>query len=403
MLSTKQISETLLSICKGAGIAQQSAKFHTKLPLATPVVNIGLNQKPHPTKCLATYVWIDGTGEHLRSKTRTLKEIPKSIEHYPMWQYDGSSCGQAQGRDSDLFLRPVADYPDPFLGGNSRLVLCDTLSSQLQPTATNKRADCLSVMKAIENTEPWFGMEQEYLLLDRDGHPLGWPKNGYPAPQGPYYCGVGADRVFGREVIDTHYVACLNAGIEIGGTNAEVTPGQWEYQVGTCEGIAMADQLWMSRYLLHRVAEQFGVLVTFDPKPAITMGDWNGAGCHTNFSTLQMRNPEGLDAIKEACERLGRTHHEDIKLYDPNQGRDNLRRLTGKHETSSVEKFSWGIADRGCSVRITRFVAIEGRGYLEDRRPSSNCDPYSVTGAIAKSILLTPAGVDEPIKKRATK
>lgn len=379
------------------------SNFHTKLPLASPIVNVNLNIKPHPTKCLATYIWIDGSGEHLRCKTRTLNEPPRHIEAYPVWHYDGSSCGQARGGDSDLFLRPVAEFQDPFFGGNSRLVLCDTLTSRLEPTATNNRAECFEIMQSIEDTEPWFGMEQEYLLLDRDGHPLGWPKNGYPGPQGPYYCGVGADRIFGREVIDTHYMACLNAGIEIGGTNAEVTPGQWEYQVGTCRGIEMGDQLWVSRYLLHRVAEQFGVLVTFDPKPAVTMGDWNGAGCHTNFSTKIMREPEGLDAIKDACERLGRTHQTDIKLYDPNNGKDNLRRLTGKHETSSVDKYSWGIADRGCSVRITRGVAMERKGYLEDRRPSSNCDPYSVTGAIAKSILLPSDCSEQPIKKRAAK
>ncbi|CAJ0587454.1 unnamed protein product, partial [Mesorhabditis spiculigera] len=399
------MSKMLLTICKSAGNAGNASKFHTKLPLGTPVISTGLNMKPHPTKCLATYIWIDGSGENVRCKTRTLKELPKHIEDYPLWHYDGSSCGQAKGGDSDLYLKPVAEYADPFFGGNSRLIMCETLDKHYAPTPSNKRSKCNEYMKAADHTEPWFGMEQEYLLLDRDGHPLGWPKHGFPAPQGPYYCGVGADRIFGREVIDAHYLACLNSGIEIGGTNAEVTPGQWEYQVGTCRGIDMGDQLWVSRYLLHRVAEQFGVLVSFDPKPAITMGDWNGAGCHANFSTDAMRKPGGIEAIQLACENLATTHVDDMKEYDPNGGRDNLRRLTGKHETSSADKFSWGVSDRGCSVRITRGVFDAGMGYLEDRRPSSNCDPYAVTGAIISSTVVNPKIqklVDEkPAAKRA--
>lgn len=389
MISPKHISELLQKVCNAGGSLVRSGYHTTKLPLGTPIINQSLNIKPHPTKCLATYIWIDGTGENVRCKTRTLKEVPKRIEDYPMWHYDGSSCGQAHGSDSDLYLRPVASYLDPFMGGNSRLIMCETLKKDMNPTPTNQRHECERVMSLTDHHEPWFGMEQEYLLLDIDGHPLGWPKNGFPKPQGPYYCGVGADRVFGREVIDAHYNACLAAGIEIGGTNAEVTPGQWEYQVGTCRGIEMGDQLWISRYLLHRVAEQFGVVVTLDPKPAITMGDWNGAGCHANFSTKEMRVDGGIEFIKDACERLGRTHADDIKLYDPHGGQDNLRRLTGRHETSSVDRFSWGISNRSCSVRITQGVADEGKGYLEDRRPSSNCDPYTVTAAIARSILLS--------------
>ncbi|KAK6011601.1 glutamate--ammonia ligase, catalytic domain protein [Ostertagia ostertagi] len=168
----------------------------------------------------------------------------------------------------------------------------------LKFSGTNHRSACAEVMKKIDHMKPWFGMEQEYLLLDRDGYPLGWPKHGYPAPQGPYYCGVGANKVFGREVVNAHYRACLHAGLRLFGINAEVTPGQWEFQLGNCEGISMGDELWMARYLLHRVAEQFGVSVTFHPKPAVTTGDWNGAGCHCNFSTEEMRNEGGLAIIE---------------------------------------------------------------------------------------------------------
>lgn len=349
--------------------------------------NLGI---PIPaSKCQATYIWIDGTGENLRSKMRVLDSLPTSIDEYPIWNYDGSSTGQATGRKSDLMLRPVAEYPDPFLGGgNNRLVLCETYDAENNPTKTNHRYHCKQVMDSVKEERPMFGMEQEYLFLDTDLRPLGWPKDKLPLPQGPYYCGVGADRMYGREVVQAHANACLLAGLKLAGTNAEVTPAQWEFQIGICKGIEMGDQLWMGRYLLHRVAERAGVVVTLDPKPEVTMGDWNGAGCHTNFSTSAMRHHGGLDVIKSAMKKLEPRHSDHLKLYDPNGGKDNLKRLSGKHETSSIDKFTWGIADRSCSVRIPRQVGTDGKGYLEDRRPSSNCDPYVVTAAIASAILL---------------
>jgi len=229
-------------------------------------------------------------------------------------------------------------------------------------------------------------MEQEYSLLDRDLHPFGWPKSGFPGPQGPYYCGVGANKVFARDVVEAHYRACLYSGIRICGTNAEVMPAQWEYQVGPSEGIDMGDELWMSRYILHRVAEDFGVVVSLDPKPI--PGDWNGAGCHTNFSTKIMREANGIVEIERAIDRLSKNHMRHIKAYDPKEGKDNERRLTGHHETSSIHDFSAGVANRGCSIRIPRSVAEEKKGYLEDRRPSSNCDPYCVTEVIVQTTLL---------------
>uniref|UniRef100_A0A0K0DGE8 glutamine synthetase n=1 Tax=Angiostrongylus cantonensis TaxID=6313 RepID=A0A0K0DGE8_ANGCA len=247
----------------------------------------------------ATYIWIDGTGENLRDKTQTFHSDPGSIENYPYWGFDGSSTYQAdKGEDSDMILKPVALYPDPFFGGPHKLVLCEVLDAKSKPSKTNHRHACKEVMDKILDKKPLFGMEQEYLLLTRDGYPLGWPKYGYPAPQGPYYCSVGADRAFGREIVNTHYRAALHAGLTLFGINCEVTPGQWEFQLGQCEGLEMGDQLWMARYLLHRVAEQFGVAVTLHPKPRVTMGDWNGAGCHCNFSTEEMRAEGGIKAIE---------------------------------------------------------------------------------------------------------
>jgi len=333
-----------------------------------------------------TYVWIDGTGEYLRAKTRTHYSVPKTAEELPIWNYDGSSTYQAEGSNSDVYLHPVAIYKDPFLQGNNKLVLCETYKYNKQPTDTNRRKTCAEVMKKAKDHHPWFGMEQEYSLLDRDLHPFGWPKSGFPGPQGPYYCGVGANKVFARDVVEAHYRACLYSGIRICGTNAEVMPAQWEYQVGPSEGIDMGDELWMSRYILHRVAEDFGVVVSLDPKPI--PGDWNGAGCHTNFSTKTMREANGIVEIERAIDRLSKNHMRHIKAYDPKEGKDNERRLTGHHETSSIHDFSAGVANRGCSIRIPRSVAEEKKGYLEDRRPSSNCDPYCVTEVIVQTTLL---------------
>lgn len=300
--------------------------------------------------------------------------------------------GQAEGSSSDVYLQPVALYNDPFRGGNNKLVLCETIDIKQGANSTNTRRSCLEAMNAVaESHDPWFGIEQEYTLLDADSgsarHPLGWPVNGCPGPQGPYYCGVGANRVFGRDIVEAHYRACMYAGIAICGENAEVMPSQWEFQVGPCKGINIGDDLWMSRFILHRVAEDFHVGVSLDPKPM--PGDWNGSGAHTNFSTVQTRTPgTGMKAIEEAIERLRKNHAKHILLYDPKKGKDNERRLTGKHETSSINEFSAGIAHRGASVRIPRQVADDGYGYLEDRRPSSNCDPYCVTEAIVRTVCL---------------
>lgn len=335
---------------------------------------------------IATYVWIDGTGQDVRCKDRTLTSVPKSPKDLPIWNYDGSSTYQAQGSNSDTYLHPVAIYKDPFRRGSAILVLCDTYKADGTPTATNKRKACLEAVNKCLDEEPWFGIEQEYTLLDFDGHPLGWPKNGYPGPQGPYYCGAGANKVYGRDIVLAHYQACLYAGIKIAGTNAEVMPAQWEYQVGPCEGISVGDDLWMSRFILHRIAEEFGVVATLDPKPM--PGDWNGAGAHTNISTARMRADGGIHEIEKAIAKLSKCHERHIRAYDPNEGRDNERRLTGRHETSSIHDFSAGVANRGASIRIPRGVSDEGKGYFEDRRPSSNCDPYSVVEAILRTICL---------------
>ncbi|XP_064457578.1 glutamine synthetase-like [Ornithodoros turicata] len=342
---------------------------------------------PQPAKAVqCTYIWIDGSGEGLRSKTRTVEHEPVSPEDLSVWNFDGSSTGQADGSNSDVYLYPVAVFRDPFLGGPNKLVMCETYKHDNKPHESNKRHTCKKAMELAKDQRPWFGIEQEYTLLEANGRPYGWPKNGFPGPQGPYYCGVGPDRVHGRDIVEAHYRASLYAGIRISGTNAEVMPAQWEFQVGPCEGVSIGDQLWVARYILQRVAEDYGVIVSFDPKPM--EGDWNGAGAHTNFSTLTMREPNGISAIEAAIMKLSLRHEDHIKAYDPKGGRDNERRLTGLHETSSIHDFSAGIANRGASIRIPRHVAQDGHGYLEDRRPASNCDPYSVADRIVRTVCL---------------
>jgi len=344
----------------------------------------GLGQKG---KVIAEYVWIGGAettgGFDIRSKPKTLDSKPTSCSELPIWNYDGSSTGQAPGADSEVLLRPVAIFDDPFRGGDNVLVLCETLTPAMEPIPTNTRAAAKAIFDQKLDEKPWFGIEQEYTLYELDKKtPLGWPVGGFPGPQGPYYCSAGADVSFGRNVMDDHYKACLYAGITIAGTNAEVMPGQWEYQIGPCVGIDSGDHMWMSRYLMIRVCELLGVNVTFDPKPMA--GDWNGAGCHTNYSTEKMRNAGGYTEIISAIEKLKVKHSEHIAAY----GEGNERRLTGAHETAPITEFSYGVANRGASVRIPRTAEASGCGYFEDRRPASNMDPYVVTSKIFKTTVL---------------
>ena len=328
-----------------------------------------------PGKYQAEYIWIDGgqPTATLRSKTRIL-DIG---EEPPIWGFDGSSTGQATGDASDCVLRPVCILADPLRGGENKLVMCEVLLTDMTPHPSNTRAACAAIAEKHAADDTWFGIEQEYTLFE-GARPLGFPIGGYPAPQGGYYCGVGADEVFGRDVIEKHMTACIDAGIGISGINAEVMPGQWEFQVGPMPAPDVSDHLWVARWLLYRIGEGFGVSATLDPKPV--RGDWNGAGAHTNVSTRAMR--ESYDACVEAAEALGRR----AELHIANYGDRIEERLTGLHETARYDEFKYGVSDRGASVRIPWQVKKDGKGYIEDRRPNANCDPYVVTRLIIETI-----------------
>jgi glutamine synthetase len=325
----------------------------------------------------AEYIWIDGTEPLplLRSKTRIIADGKEP----DIWGFDGSSTNQATGSNSDCVLHPVFTCPDPLRGPNDLLVMCEVLLVDMTPHPTNTRARCAAVASKYASFEPWFGIEQEYTFMF-DGRPFGWPEVGFPAPQGPYYCGVGGSKMPGREIVEAHTLACMRAGIAIEGTNAEVMMAQWEFQIGVLSPVELGDQLWTARWLLNRIAEEFGVEASFAAKPV--KGDWNGAGAHTNFSTKQMRAPGGISAIVEACEAIGQKVTEHIAAY----GVGTEERLTGAHETAHWSQFSYGTSDRGASIRIPWGTAVAKRGWLEDRRPNANMDPYTVTAVMVETV-----------------
>lgn len=331
----------------------------------------------------AEYIWMDGTQptKKLRSKTKILEKASwlERKTDLPKWGFDGSSTNQATGEKSDCLLQPVFHCLDPVRGGDHILVLCEVLDSNNAPHATNSRAVLRANLDRYAKHEALFGIEQEYTMF-RGMRPLGWPEGGYPAPQGPFYCGVGADEVFGRAIVEEHLEACLTAGLTISGLNAEVMPGQWEFQVGPEDALGVCDQLLIARWLLFRIGENHGVSLSLDPKPV--RGDWNGAGAHTNFSTKAMREEGGLKVIEEACRKLEARHDVHIANY----GEGIERRLTGLHETCPYSEFRWGIGHRGASIRIPLQVAQDGRGYLEDRRPNANMDPYVVTRLMIETV-----------------
>jgi glutamine synthetase len=339
-------------------------------------------------KIKVEYIWLDGNHPEpsLRSKTKIIEvgqseKVSDIIDNLPEWSYDGSSTKQAEGRYSDCILKPCRVIPDP-QRKEAFLVMCEVYNPDGTPHKTNTR-------HLIENDteENWYGFEQEYTIT-RDDRPIGFPERGYPDPQGPYYCAVGYGNVAGRSIAEQHLDICLNAGLNITGINAEVLLGQWEYQLLGKGAKTASDDLWLSRYLLHRICENKGYKVDFHPKPV--KGDWNGSGLHTNFSNKEMREEGGETYIKTLCEIMKSRHSEFIKDY----GSNNEERLTGSHETNHISRFNAAISDRGASIRIPIAMVNNGwKGYLEDRRPASNADPYKITRLIT-DVLKVKGTVD---------
>lgn len=325
------------------------------------------------------YIWLDGykPTQSLRSKTKIVKDFSGKLEDCPMWSFDGSSTEQAPGGSSDCLLKPVYIISDP-QRKNGYLVMAEVLNADGTAHASNGRATIDD-----DDNDFWFGFEQEYFLWDPSTNkPLGFPAGGYPGPQGPYYCSVGANNAFGRNIVEEHLDVCLEAGLNVEGINAEVAAGQWEFQVFAKGAQEAGDQIWLGRYLLERIGEKYGVAVNWHCKPLGAL-DWNGSGMHANFSNSTLRKGGSKEVFDKICEAFRPVVKEHIEVY----GADNHLRLTGKHETASIHDFSYGVSDRGASIRIPVTVPVSGwKGYLEDRRPNSAADPYKVAARIIKTV-----------------
>jgi len=313
-----------------------------------------------------------------------------SVDKVPIWNFDGSSTEQAVGLDSEVYIKPVYMVRDPFRRDrDSWLVLCDTWLPDGKPHSDNTRVNAMNIFanKKVSEAETWFGLEQEFFMRKSDrGYPVGMDSELYKKSQttniqGPYYCGVGKGKCDSREFMDEAVGHMVDSGLHITGLNFEVAPGQCEFQIMT-EGIDAADELHLARYILIRTAEKRDLSVDLHPKPF--KKNINGSGCHTNYSTKEMRAENGYDAVLDAIKKLEEKHLEHIEIY----GKDNNMRLLGELEAPDMKTFSYGVADRGASVRIPRFTARDKKGYLEDRRPASNMDPYLVIAKIAETTLL---------------
>ena len=324
-------------------------------------------------KAKLEYIWLDGyePTQSMRSKTMIRSDFGGTVEECPMWSFDGSSTRQADGGDSDCLLKPVAIYPDP-ARINGYLVMCEVLNADGTPHASNGRATIDD-----DDDDFWFGFEQEYFLWDPETNlPLGFPRD--QTPQGQFYCSVGGKNAFGRDIIEEHLDQCLDAGLNVEGINAEVAAGQWEYQIFAKGAKDAGDQIWVSRYLAERNAEKYGLTIDWHPKP-LGDTDWNGSGMHANFSNTAMRESGDEAVFTKICEAFGKNIKKHIDVY----GAHNEMRLTGKHETQSIHEFSYGVSDRGASIRIPIGTIEDGwKGRLEDRRPASNGDPYKIAAVI---------------------
>lgn len=359
------------------------------------------------------YLWLDNE-QNIRFKIKIVQDVLLdsvdilSLSEYNTWNFDGSSTGQAiyqsdssnsinsSSKNTEIILKVKTVFPNPladFACKNNYLCLCETFHPDLTPTASNTRFLAQKIFKTFKKSKPWFGMEQEYFIYPNipynvhnfnssTSFPLGFTPEGQQLnnfSQGPFYCGLGADRAYGRKISEKHLKACVQAKLTISGTNQEVAPGQWEYQIGPVKGIKAGDQMIIARYLLLKIAEEENCLINFQPKP---LEGWNGSGCHVNFSTIETRKGP-YQVIEKMVEKLAEKHSEHMQYY----GKGNELRMSGKYETSDFKKFCSGVGDRSASVRIPTKTYLDKKGYFEDRRPAANADMYRVTSLLCQTCL----------------
>ena len=299
-----------------------------------------------------------------------------------MWGFDGSSTMQAEGHSSDCLLKPVAVYPDSERK-NGVLVMCEVMMPDGKtPHPSNGRATIL------DDPGAWFGYEQEYFFY-KDGRPLGFPESGYPAPQGAVLHGCRLQerwRACPQDGRRTSRSMPVRGNQSRGTSTPKWAKGQWEFQIFGKGSKKAADEMWMARYLMLRLTEKYGIDIEFHCKP-LGDTDWNGSGMHCNFSTTYMREVGGKEYFEKLMAAFGDAKEDHIKVYGP----DNHMRLTGKHETAAIHEFTYGVANRGASIRVPHSFVNNGyKGYLEDRRPNSQGDPYQISSQILKTIASVP-------------
>ena len=329
------------------------------------------------------YVWVDGLESPLvRSKTKiitaSINDAGETEVAIPEWNFDGSSTNQAATSDSERILQPQRVYQ---LSDKHYAVLCEVClpDKDRTPHESNYRAKLRESTSDASGagSDLWLGFEQEFFITKKGVNVL-WPKEGEPPHDTRYYCSSGAP-IKHRRLIREFANLCNTVGISVVGYNTEVSPGQWEYQVFAKDPLKAADDLWMSRYLLQLSAETYDLGISWHPKPH---EGWNGSGCHVNFSTSEMREVGGKPVFDRILRKAEDNHSTDMESF----GALNKYRMTGNHETSSYETFSSNIASRSVSMRIPHDTAESWRGYVEDRRPASNCDPYRVSSCVLEYV-----------------
>ncbi len=345
---------------------------------------------------IVEYVWLDAD-DNFRSKIRVMSRLDRLD-----WNFDGSSTGQATTESSEVILKVVAQFNHPFINNTGFLFLCATYDINNKPLSNNyydKANEIFNKDNQGLKLKPWFGLEQEYFMYDKNltinnnehyefdpalgnNNSSNNNDNYLKITNGnKFYCSPINQDPNEVTIVMEHLEACIKAGIRISGNNAEVVQHQWEFQVGPVEGIEAGNQLLMARYLLNRIASKYNKVVDYHPKP---MSGVNGSGCHINFSTKPMREKGGLEQIMNAIEKLKNNHVYHMENY----GKDNRLRMTGHNETSSYDNFSWGVGSRNTSIRIGYDTYKNEMGYFEDRRPASNINPYLATSIIYKTCSL---------------
>ncbi|GAX81512.1 hypothetical protein CEUSTIGMA_g8940.t1 [Chlamydomonas eustigma] len=354
----------------------------------------------YENKILVEYVWLGSSGSDLRSKSRVFDTRPSSVDDVPMIAVDGGSYDQ-HPEGQEVFLKPRKLFRDPFRAGDHLLVLCDSFktnvnsslrnqnsSCTLEPSNSNSRAPCEETLNQASAHLPIFAAEQEYCILASSTVPSStpaWPYAHLPDPCKPYMSVPGLSEAnklktyaSGRHLAERHLQACLHAGIKITETSQRTSPAArlWSYKLGPLLGVDLADQLWMSRFILLRLSEEEGLSVSFDP----TAVGGAGARCNMKYSTSETRNPGGgLSCIQLHLELLESAHLLHLLAYS--KGCVSSRSLG----------FEVGVGgSKEPTLVVPSKTLILKAGHYVDQRPPSNVDPYLAIMVLVSTTLQIP-------------